>query len=351
MSESRRVQVHNWRLGVKAPDGRSGMAGDTVDDFENDTIAAECPVALTYNRMSHVVMMATPLNLEDFAVGFSMTEGLIGSLEDIRSIHAIPRSGGIELAMTIGEDWFDRLATRRRNLVGRTGCGLCGAENIEQALRYPGAVEKTLVVSSDGLQRAVADLESHQPLQADTGAAHGAAWCTPDGNIITVREDVGRHNALDKLIGGLFRGGYDPKTGFVLVSSRASYEMVYKAAAAGIEMIAAVSAPTTLAVDFAERSGMTLVGFARPGRHNVYTFPERISTGKSFMTEVEQLVKMANQIADNFSFHDDAVDRIVDHLARFWAPSMQKKLVDYDKVQGADLRPAAREAMNRLDIG
>ena len=281
MSESRRVRVQNWRSGSAAPNGQAGAPGDTVDGFEDDSIAAECPVALTYNRMSHVVMMASPLDLEDFAVGFSMTEGLVGSLEDIGSIHTIPRSGGIELAMTISEDWFDRLATRRRNLVGRTGCGLCGAENIEQALRYPGPVEKTLQVSHAGLQKAVADLESHQPLQADTGAAHGAAWCSPGGNIITVREDVGRDNALDKLIGGLLRGGYDPKTGFVLVSSRASYEMVYKAAAAGIELIMAVSAPTTLAVDFAERSGVTLVGFARPGRHNIYTFPERISTGEN----------------------------------------------------------------------
>ncbi len=277
MSESRRVRVQNWRSGATGPDG---LRGDRVDGLEDDSIAAELPVALTYNRVSHVVMMATPLDLEDFAVGFSFTEGLIGSLDDIRSIRAIPRSGGIELAMMISEDWFDRLATRRRNLVGRTGCGLCGAENIEQALRHPKPVEKTLQVSHTALQRAVVDLENHQPLQADTGATHGAAWCSSNGDIITVREDVGRHNALDKLIGGLLRGGYDPKSGFVLVSSRASYEMVYKAAAAGIELIMAVSAPTTLAVDFAERSGVTLVGFARPGRHNVYSFPERISTGE-----------------------------------------------------------------------
>jgi len=158
---------------------------------------------------------------------------------------------------------------------------LCGAENIEQALRLPSPVRKRLSVGHDALQRAVSELESHQPLQAETGATHGAAWCGPGGNIIGIREDVGRHNALDKLIGHLIRSGFDPNAGMVLVSSRASYEMVYKTAAAGIEIIMAVSAPTTLAVEFAERSGVTLVGFARPGRHNIYTFPERIAAGET----------------------------------------------------------------------
>lgn len=243
----------------------------------NDTIATETPVALTYNRMSHVVMMASPKDLEDLAVGFSLTEGLVGNLSDIQDIRVVPRPGGVELAMTISNDWFDRLATRRRNLAGRTGCGLCGAENIEQALRHPGPVTKNLATSHSALQKAVSELEAFQPLQAVTGATHGAAWCSPDGEILQVREDVGRHNALDKLIGSLSRGGFDPSSGFVLVSSRASYEMILKTAAAGIELLLAVSAPTTLAIEFAERSGLTLVGFARPGRHNVYTFPERLA--------------------------------------------------------------------------
>ena len=225
-------------------------------------------------------MMATPADLEDLAIGFSVTEGLVGSADDVLATRVLPRSGGIELAMTIGEDWFDRLATHRRNMAGRTGCGLCGAENIEQALRYPEPVGDSLAVTHAALQRSVAELEWHQPLQADTGAAHGAAWCDPDGRILVLREDVGRHNALDKLIGSLLRGGFDPGAGYALVSSRASYEMVYKAAAAGIELLMAVSAPTTLAVEFAERSGVTLVGFARPGRHNVYAFGERISNGE-----------------------------------------------------------------------
>jgi FdhD protein len=266
MTASRRVPVSNWRQGAAAD---APLALD-------DSIASEVPVALSYNRISHVVMMATPADLEDFALGFSITEGLIGSADDLLEMKLIPRPGGIELAMTITEHWFDRLATHRRNMAGRTGCGLCGAENIEQALRYPPPVSNVLRVRHASLQNPVSALEQHQPLQADTGATHGAAWCDPDGNIIQTREDVGRHNALDKLIGSLFREGFEPSGGFVLVSSRASYEMVYKTAAAGIELMMAVSAPTTLAVEFAERSGLTLVGFARPGRHNVYTFRERI---------------------------------------------------------------------------
>jgi len=263
VSESRRVQVKTWSQDQPAA---------TVDD----NIAAEVPLALTYNRVSHVVMMATPLDLEDFAVGFSITEGLIGGLDDFKGIRIIPREGGIELAMTIGEDWYDRLSTQRRNMAGRTGCGLCGAENIEQALRNPAPVSRVISVRHEAMQRAVSELEEHQPIQAETGATHGAAWCSLDGRIVLLREDVGRHNALDKLIGSLCRSRFDSSSGFVLVSSRASYEMVYKTAAAGIELIMAVSAPTTLAVEFAQRSGVSLVGFARPGRHNVYTFPERI---------------------------------------------------------------------------
>jgi len=231
---------------------------------------------MTYNRHSHVVMMATPDDFEDFALGFSLTEGIIGSADDLLSIRVLPRDGGVELGMTITEAWYDRLQTQRRNMTGRTGCGLCGAERIEQALRYPDPVGNRVRVGHRALQRAVTDMTAHQPLQSVTGATHGAAWCDLAGEIQELREDVGRHNALDKLIGCLSRKAFKPHEGFVLVSSRASYEMVYKAAAVGMEVLMAVSAPTTLAVDFAQRSGMTLVGFARPGRHNIYTIPERI---------------------------------------------------------------------------
>jgi len=236
-------------------------------------------VALTFNRQSHVVMMATPQDLEDFGLGFSLTEGIIDSPADLLGLKVIPRDQGLELAMLINEACFDRLATQRRNLTGRTGCGLCGAESLEQAMRYPAVVEKHIQVRITALQKAIDSLGDLQPLQAITGAVHGAAWCSLEGDIELLREDVGRHNALDKLIGAMSKAGLPADQGFLLVTSRASYEMVYKAAAVGMELLAAVSAPTTLAVDFANRSGLTLVGFARPGRHNIYTFSERVIEG------------------------------------------------------------------------
>lgn len=271
MSQSREVRVSNWVIKAcdKPPIKGALQSGD-------DHIATEVPVALTYNRLSHVVMMATPSDLEDFALGFSLTEGLVGSPDDLLSVKVLPREGGVEVAMTITEPWFDRLSTQRRNLTGRTGCGLCGAERIEQALRYPDPVEDSFRVEHDAIQRALSTLQQHQPLQSLTGASHGAAWCNSDGQILLLREDVGRHNALDKLLGALSKQAFDPSSGFLLVSSRASYEMVYKAAVMGVQLLVAVSAPTTLAIEFAERCGLSLVGFARPGRHNIYTFEQRI---------------------------------------------------------------------------
>lgn len=262
MNTSSPVTVTNWR--------------DDSTSQNEDIIAGETPVALTYNRVSHVVMMATAADLEDFAIGFSLTEGILISVSELVDVKVFPREQGVEVALTVNEDCFARMRRQRRNLVGRTGCGLCGAESLEQAMRHPAAVDKTIAVSSPALQRSIEQLTDHQPLQRVTGAVHGAAWCGLDGEILALREDVGRHNALDKLIGHMVRSDYAIDNGYALVSSRASYEMVYKAAAIGVELLAAVSAPTKLAVDFANQSGITLVGFARPGRHNIYTFPERI---------------------------------------------------------------------------
>lgn len=262
MPNSRQVSVLNW-------DKKGSLQRD-------DQVASEVPVALTYNKKSHVVMMATPSDLEDFATGFSITEGIIDSVAELAGIKVIAREEGLEVALTVTEDCFNRLDTQRRNLVGRTGCGLCGAESLEQAMRSPAVVASKVSLSNSAIQRAIQTLDQHQPLQAQTGAVHGAAWCNLDGEIQALREDVGRHNALDKLIGYLVKTGFDSSSGFVLISSRASYEMLYKAAAVGIEVLVAVSAATTLAIDFAHRSGITLVGFGRPGRHNVYTFPQRI---------------------------------------------------------------------------
>lgn len=242
----------------------------------DDQVATETPVALTYNKQSHVVMMVTPSELEDFAIGFSLTEGIINHPADVADIKVVPRVDGLEVALTINEECYLRLNTQRRNLVGRTGCGLCGAESLEQAIRSPAVVSSEVSVRNSALQIAIKSLDDHQPLQAKTGAVHGAAWCDLHGEIQVLREDVGRHNALDKLIGHLASSGFDSRTGFVVISSRASYEMLYKVAAVGIEVLVAVSAATTLAIDFAQRSGITLVGFGRPGRHNVYTFEQRI---------------------------------------------------------------------------
>ena len=262
MSVSRQVPVVNWK--------KNGCSAS------DDEVATEVPVALTYNKRSHVVMMVTPTALEDFATGFSLTEGIISQHSDVLDVAVIERENGLELAITVSETCFARLDAQRRNLVGRTGCGLCGAESLDQAMRKPAVVGVGASVKAEALQTAIQSLNTHQPLQVVTGAVHGAAWCDSSGEILALREDVGRHNALDKLIGHLHRSGFDCSTGFVLVSSRASYEMVYKAAAAGMEILVAVSAPTTLAIDFAHRSGITLVGFARPGRHNIYTFEGRI---------------------------------------------------------------------------
>ena len=262
MSISREVKVLNWKQ-----DGNRSRI---------DEVAAEVPLALTFNKRAHVVMMVTPTALEDFATGFGLTEGIITRPSDIIESSVIEREKGLELAITVHQECFARLDSQRRNLVGRTGCGLCGAESLDQAIHQPAAVGSRVSVSNKALQIAISTLNDHQPLQATTGAVHGAAWCSLNGEIQVVREDVGRHNALDKLIGHLSRSDFDPADGFMLVSSRASYEMVYKAAAVGVELLVAVSAPTTLAVDFAHRSGMTLVGFARSGRHNVYTFEGRI---------------------------------------------------------------------------
>lgn len=254
----------------------TGPVSDSRNPGDEDLVAAEVPVALTYNRQPHVVMMATPRDLEDFALGFSLTEGLIERGEDLLACRVIPRDDGIEVALTVSQDAAQRISTQRRNLTGRTGCGLCGAERLEQAIRRPGPVPQALQVTHEALQTALDDLASHQPLQAATGAVHAAAWCLADGSLYLVREDVGRHNALDKLIGALTRDGGRPEPGFVLVSSRASYEMVQKAASVGIELLMAVSAPTSLAIELARECGMTLVGFARPGRHNVYTSAQRL---------------------------------------------------------------------------
>jgi FdhD protein len=243
----------------------------------DDSVVRELPVALVYNGLSHVVMMATPTELEAFVLGFSLSEGILESSRELYDLELVERPEGIEVAMTIASERFLALKHARRNLTGRTGCGLCGAESLQQAIRTPAPVSDGGTISHDAIDRAVRTLAEHQPLQAATGAAHGAAWCDIEGRILDLCEDVGRHNALDKLIGKRCRQTDPWRAGFALISSRASYEMVVKAASQGIATLAAVSAPTALAIELATAANLTLVGFARPGRHMIYTHPQRIT--------------------------------------------------------------------------
>jgi FdhD protein len=242
-------------------------------------LAQEVPVAFEYNGISHAVMLATPTDLEDFALGFSVSES-IAAPSQWRGVDVRESADGITLAIDIAPEAFAHLKARRRTLAGRTGCGICGTESLGQVLRpLPDLAAVALRISAAALARAHAQLASVQPLQRATGAAHVAVWCDCDGAIVAAREDVGRHNALDKLIGALVRARVDPRAGFALVTSRASVEMVQKSATAGIAVLAAVSAPTALAVRSAASCGQTLIGFARGAAFNVYTRSDRLGAG------------------------------------------------------------------------
>ena len=242
-----------------------------------DWVAEEVPVALEVNGISHAVMLATPLDLADFALGFSLTEGLLDGPHQLFGIEEVPGPMGITLKLDIASAAFARLKMRRRTLAGRTGCGLCGTESLGQVRRALPVFDGPARFTSLAVAHAMAELAERQVLQQLTGAVHAAAWCTADGSVRLVREDVGRHNALDQLVGALTAGGLDASPGFIAVTSRASFEMVQKAAMARVGMLAAVSAPTALAVDTAEEAGLTLVGFARPQGAVVYSHAQRFS--------------------------------------------------------------------------
>jgi FdhD protein len=241
-----------------------------------DWVAEETPVALQYNGLSHAVMLATPADLEDFALGFSLTEGLIDNAADLRDIEVERADNGIVLAIEIAPRCLDRLKTRRRTLAGRTGCGLCGTDSLEQVLPAQPAQVAPRTFAATALTTAMRQMREHQPLQAATGATHAAAWCEPDGTLRLLREDVGRHNALDKLLGALARSGIDAADGFIAITSRASHEMVQKAARAGVALLAAISAPTSLAIRGATDAGLCLVGFVRGDDWVAYTHADRL---------------------------------------------------------------------------
>lgn len=242
----------------------------------DDHVAEEVPVAFVCNDEPFAVMMATPADLEDFATGFLLSEGIVDSLEGVAIEGVAEFVEGIEIRLRIPDDRALALAGRRRNLPGRSGCGVCGSELLESALRSPAPVASGPRVPVAALRRALGGLRAAQAVNAATGAVHAAGWAAPDGALLLAREDVGRHNALDKLIGAMHAAGHDPAAGFLVVTSRASYEMAMKAAAAGIAFMAAVSAPTALAISLAEHANLTLVGFARDDGQAVYTHARRL---------------------------------------------------------------------------
>jgi FdhD protein len=261
--------------GVAEFDVQTWQNGSLSD--QHDRLAVETPIALVFNGISHVVMMATPSDLEDFALGFGMTEGLFESAKDLYGVEQINTAEGIELALEVSSACEWRLKERRRTLAGRTGCGLCGADSLNQIQR---PLNKVPVINIEGTAviRAQNDIRQWQTLGKQTGATHAAAWVDVSGKILRIREDVGRHNALDKLIGSLLREQIDPQSGFICITSRASFEMVQKAVLFGASVLAAISAPTAMAVDLARKSNLALAAYVRDEKFVAYSFPERFLT-------------------------------------------------------------------------
>jgi FdhD protein len=239
-------------------------------------LPVEVPVALVYDGTTHAVMMASPTDLEDFAVGFSLSEGVVSAPEEIESVEVVEHDQGIELRMWLAKDRSLALAQRRRTIAGPTGCGLCGIESLEAvAATFPSVLSEATFTAAD-VMRAMASLPAAQELNIRTRAVHGAGFWNPEQGLVAIAEDVGRHNALDKLVGGLRRRDVDMGRGIVLLTSRVSVEMVQKAGRSGAPMIVAVSAPTKLALETADAAGITLVAIARQDGFEVFTHPERI---------------------------------------------------------------------------
>jgi FdhD protein len=242
----------------------------------NDVIAVEVPVALEYNGISHVVMLASPADLENFALGFSLSEGIIQQASELYACEVESTEAGWLVHLEIAAERFMLLKQRRRNLAGRTGCGLCGTESLEQVTRCTTAVMHRHHFAEASIVNGMQAMQNLQPLQKQSGATHAAAWMNAQGNVEFLREDVGRHNALDKLIGVMAEHQLDFSAGVLLITSRASYEMVQKAAIMNVGVIAAISAPTSFAVELAEKTGVTLMGFMRDQSYVVYTHADRV---------------------------------------------------------------------------
>lgn len=250
---------------------------ENLSFVQQDVLAEEVPVALVYNGISHVVMMATPKDLEYFALGFSLSEGIIEQPNEIYGIEIEPVCNGIEVRVELASRCFMALKERRRTLAGRTGCGICGVEQLGDIGKPLIPLPFTQKISLSHLDLALGTLSLYQPVGSLTGCTHAAAWMSTSGILDGGYEDVGRHVALDKLLGSRSMKNGEWQNGAALVSSRASYEMVQKAAACGVEILFAVSAATSLAVEVAERYNLTLVGFCRPGKATIYTHPQRLT--------------------------------------------------------------------------
>lgn len=256
--------------------GRS-LQADGAADLRR-TLPEETPVAMVYNGSTQAVMMATPADIADFAYGFALTEGVITALDQIQSFEAVDHPNGIEARLWLSDDRAEAMAARRRFMAGPVGCGLCGIDSLEQATRaLPRVTASGLRLSRADVAGATEALRGQQPLHDQTRATHAAGFLRPGEGVIMAREDVGRHNALDKLIGALARQGIDPGSGAFVMTSRLSVELVQKAALAGCPMLIAVSAPTAHALRLAEAAGITLVAFARGNGFDIYAHPERIS--------------------------------------------------------------------------
>jgi FdhD protein len=259
----RRVRRLAWRNGGVEPGERA--------------LPEEAAVVLSYNRLSYAVMMASPADLEDFAIGFSLTEGIVRAAAEIEELTTVAAPEGLELRMWIAGPRMAAVTSRRRRLAGPTGCGLCGLESLAEAARPAPTVAADPRIEASALARAMREMQPRQELNRITRAVHAAAFWRPGGGILALREDVGRHNALDKLAGALARAGIDPGTGAILMTSRISVELVQKAAMIGVPVLAAISAPTTLALRMAEAAGMTVAGIARDDGFEVFTRGERIT--------------------------------------------------------------------------
>lgn len=251
------------------------VTADAVTDHERD-VPVEMPVALVYDGTTYAVMMASPTALEDFAVGFSLSEGIIAAPDEIESLDVIEHDNGVELRMWLAKGRGLDLATRRRRITGPTGCGLCGVESLDAVVTTFPPIASGQIFPVADIERAIASLPPAQTLNKQTHAVHGAGFWTPSEGLVAIAEDVGRHNALDKLIGGLRRTGTDLSRGMIVLTSRVSVEMVQKAAMAGAPLIVAVSAPTGLALKTADAAGITLVAVARTDGFEIFTHPHRI---------------------------------------------------------------------------